>query len=108
MNRNKSLIILGILLLLVLCTACKNSSEDKASEDVVEEQKEQKNDEVEINGNINLYASDMEIADGFAGGSGTESDPYRIQTAEQMALLSYILSDEGYEEYLKEYDSYLK
>ncbi|MBE6565432.1 MAG: hypothetical protein E7655_09205 [Ruminococcaceae bacterium] len=32
---------------------------------------------------------DGSIASGFAGGSGTKPDPYRIETAEQLALLSY-------------------
>lgn len=34
------------------------------------------------------------VAESFAGGSGTAEDPYQIATAEQLALLSYMCTDE--------------
>ncbi len=36
----------------------------------------------------------IEPADGFAGGSGTQDDPYRIDTAAQLAYMSELLSED--------------
>ncbi len=35
---------------------------------------------------------DGSIASGFAGGSGTQNDPYKISTGEQLAYLSYLIN----------------
>ena len=43
---------------------------------------------------ISLYAWDGTMADAYAGGDGTESNPYQIATAEQLALLAYSVNDE--------------
>ena len=37
---------------------------------------------------VGVSAADYTAADGFAGGMGTEADPYQIATAEQLAYLA--------------------
>ena len=44
----------------------------------------------------------IEAADSFAGGSGTEEDPYQIATAEQLALMGKV-NDDWSQEYNKAY-----
>ena len=45
---------------------------------------------------------DGTVAEGFAGGSGTEGDPYQIATAEQLAYFSqYVNNNYAYDEYFK-------
>lgn len=44
----------------------------------------------------------LEAADSFAGGSGTEEDPYQIATAEQLALMGKV-NDDWSQEYNKAY-----
>ncbi len=44
----------------------------------------------------------LEAADSFAGGSGTEEDPYQIATAEQIALMGKV-NDDWSQEYNKAY-----
>lgn len=44
----------------------------------------------------------IEVADSFAGGSGTEEDPYQIATAEQLALMGKV-NDDWSQEYNKAY-----
>lgn len=43
---------------------------------------------------MSLYAWDGTMADAYAGGDGTESNPYQIATAEQLALLAHSVNDE--------------
>ena len=49
----------------------------------------------------NIPADDIEYitsAESFEAGNGTAEDPYQIATAEQLALLSELCSDEKYNE----------
>ena len=43
--------------------------------------------------NDDLWTDSGNYADSFAGGTGTEEDPYQIAAAEQLAYLAYLIND---------------
>lgn len=51
---------------------------------------------------VGLYAWDGTYAEAYAGGDGTEDNPYQIATAEQLALLAHRVNDD-YINYLDQY-----
>lgn len=51
---------------------------------------------------MGLYAWDGTYAEAYAGGDGTEDNPYQIATAEQLALLAHRVNDD-YINYLDQY-----
>lgn len=52
------------------------------------------NDDVTQNAptNDDLWTASGNYATSFAGGSGTEDDPYQIATAEELAYLAYLIN----------------
>ena len=48
----------------------------------------------------------IEPAEAFAGGSGTADDPFRIETAQQLALLAKVINQNYDWEHLDERDLY--
>ena len=45
--------------------------------------------------NDDLWTDSGNYADSFAGGTGTEEDPYQIATAEQLAYLAHLINDDS-------------
>ena len=48
----------------------------------------------------------IEHSEGFAGGDGSADDPFQIENEKQLALLQYVLSDEGNEDSAYDYRTY--
>lgn len=92
----KKLIYLEVLasLLLYGCSPSAKQTQAAAEETTIEAETTAEEEEPEI-----PY---IEAADSFAGGSGTEEDPYQIATAEQLALMGKV-NDDWSQEYNKAY-----
>ena len=92
----KKLIYLEILasLLLYGCSPSVKQTQAAAEKTTIEAETTAEAEEPEI-----PY---IEAADSFAGGSGTEEDPYQIATAEQLALMGKV-NDDWSQEYNKAY-----
>ena len=90
----KKLIYLEILasLLLYGCSPSVKQTQAAAEKTTIEVETTAEAEEPEI-----PY---IEAADSFAGGSGTEEDPYQIATAEQLALMGKV-NDDWSQEYKK-------
>ena len=92
----KKLIYLEVLFSLLLygCSPSVKQTQAAAEETTIEVETTAEAEEPEI-----PY---IEAADSFAGGSGTEEDPYQIATAEQLALMGKV-NDDWSQEYNKAY-----
>ena len=92
----KKLIYLEVLtsLLLYGCSPSVKQTQAAAEKTTIEVETTAEAEEPEI-----PY---IEVADSFAGGSGTEEDPYQIATAEQLALMGKV-NDDWSQEYNKAY-----
>lgn len=88
----RRMLMISWLMLIVLLTACGKQTKNEWN-DIGEVTTESIEEPIEEN--PALVAEPMPHAEEFAGGSGTEADPYQIATAEQLALLSYYCTEEG-------------
>ena len=79
-----SCLLLVLLLFFAGCGGNPSGAHSDASPSKAESSKEERV--------INPGPEGYTVADDFAGGTGTESDPFRIATAEQLARLCYLVN----------------
>lgn len=94
MQKNRRLVVSVIIVLLALAlTGCGAAAEKNPEKEAAEYRQEQEDNlGFPFLREVPQYAqaSARPVADSFAGGSGTEEDPYQIDNAEQLELLSRI------------------
>ena len=108
-NRLYKMILLMVSLLIGLSACGKESPKEKSGEEKTSKNTQSVSEiEVTTEEQAILDYSDRIIprAEFFDGGDGSEADPFRISTKEQLALLSYYYSKELSDSDRKEYNSH--